>query len=163
MFKYQLKTNLNGTWLEHPGFSGTETFTGADLRKGDGVAATFKCGPWSAVILNTYVVQLELTINVPEGLVLYEVWKKLHIETWQNTSYKFARLLLDPTVGDVTFVVRNGSRLLGRLYAYKSILAANNEYFAKRFKTPTALIEPAHEQYSSPHDPAEAGESSPSI
>jgi hypothetical protein len=106
--------------------------------------------------------------------VLYEVWKKLHIETWQNTSYKFARLLLDPTVGDVTFVVRNGSRLLGRLYAYKSILAANNEYFAKRemnnilhlfvgFKTPTALIEPAHEQYSSPHDPAEAGESNPSI
>jgi len=57
----------------------------------------------------------------------------VHLNTWRNTSFKFARLLLDPEGGDVVFVAR-GTVVNSRkkLYAYKSILAGNSEYFASR-------------------------------
>ena len=56
----------------------------------------------------------------------------MHLNTWESTSYKFARLLLDPTGGDVVFIVRGVDNAQQKLYAYKSILAGNSEYFASR-------------------------------
>ena len=43
-----------------------ETFTGTAFGKPDGLVSKFQCGPWSVAILDSYVVQLELTITVPE-------------------------------------------------------------------------------------------------
>ena len=59
-------------------------------------------------------------------------WKDTHLNTWASTSFKFARLLLDPAGGDVIFVVRDADNSRQKLYAYKSILAGNSEYFASR-------------------------------
>jgi hypothetical protein len=57
------------------------------------------------------------------------IGKELHLTTWANTSYSFASQLLDPTSGDVVIVV-DGTNSQQRLYAYKSILTKNCEYFA---------------------------------
>jgi hypothetical protein len=43
-----------------------ETFTGTAFGKPDGLVSKFQCGPWSVAILDSYIVQLELTITVPE-------------------------------------------------------------------------------------------------
>jgi hypothetical protein len=40
-------------------------------------------------------------------------------------------LLLDPAGGDVVFVARVADNLRQKLYAYKSILIGNSEYFAR--------------------------------
>jgi len=56
-------------------------------------------------------------------------------KVWKNTSFKFAKLLLDPSAGDIVFVVRASDGTSQRLYAYKSVLAGNNEYFAARIST----------------------------
>jgi hypothetical protein len=44
-------------------------------------------------------------------------------------------MLLEPSAGDVVFIVRDTDGSRRKLYAYKSILAENSEYFASR--TPT--------------------------
>ena len=49
-------------------------------------------------------------------------------QVWKNTSFKFAKLLLDPSAGDIVFVVQASDGTSQRLYAYKSVLAGNNEY-----------------------------------
>lgn len=56
----------------------------------------------------------------------------IHFNTGRNTSFKLARLLLVPDAGDVVFVVRAADDSQQKLYAYKSILAGNSEYFASR-------------------------------
>jgi hypothetical protein len=61
----------------------------------------------------------------------------MQFKSWAKTSFKFARLLLDPTGGDVVFVVRGTDNAAKRLYAYKSILSGNSEYFS----TCTTIIE----------------------
>jgi hypothetical protein len=54
----------------------------------------------------------------------------MQFNSWSQTSFKFASLLLDPTGGDVVFVVRGTDNSPKRLYAYKSILTRNSDYFA---------------------------------
>jgi hypothetical protein len=56
----------------------------------------------------------------------------VHFNTWRNASFKIGRLLLDPDGGDVVFVARTADNSRKKLYAYKSILAGNSEYFASR-------------------------------
>jgi len=97
------------------------------------------------------MISVEVTITIPEVvsclidsfirsngvqiIALHEPMSlsTVHLNTWRNTSFKFARLLLDPEGGDVIFVAR-GTVVNSRkkLYAYKSILAGNSEYFASR-------------------------------
>jgi len=57
-------------------------------------------------------------------------WKDLHDAKWKSTAFKFASLLLEPSTGDVVFVVRATDNTTQNLYAYKSVLAVNSEYFA---------------------------------
>jgi hypothetical protein len=54
----------------------------------------------------------------------------MQFNSWSQTSFKFASLLLDPSGGDVVFVVRGTDNSPKRLYAYKSILTRNSDYFA---------------------------------
>jgi len=54
----------------------------------------------------------------------------MQFNNWLNPAFKIARLLLDPAGGDIVFVVRGTDNSLKRLYAYKSILTGNSEYFA---------------------------------
>jgi hypothetical protein len=61
---------------------------------------------------------------------------KIHFDTWKTSSFKIACLLLDPAGGDVIFVARGSDNSRRRLYAYKSILAGNSEYFASRVFKP---------------------------
>jgi hypothetical protein len=67
-----------------------------------------------------------------------QIWKNTSMieefsnKIWKSTSFKFAKLLLDPSAGDVVFDVRASDGTSQRLYAYKSVLAGNNEYFAAR-------------------------------
>jgi hypothetical protein len=59
--------------------------------------------------------------------------EEIHRNTWEKNSYQFASLLLDPTVGDIILVAKEeGNLAKRRLYVYKSLLAANSEYFAIR-------------------------------
>jgi hypothetical protein len=61
---------------------------------------------------------------------------RIHLNTWKSSSFKIARLLLDPTSGDVVFVARDADDQPQKLYAYKSILTGNSEYFANRIVNP---------------------------
>jgi hypothetical protein len=67
---------------------------------------------------------------------LHEQWEEKQLKTWANTSYKLARLLLDPTAGDVVFIVRDADDPPKKLYAYKSILAGNSKYFKSGMLNP---------------------------
>ena len=54
----------------------------------------------------------------------------MQFNSWFKNSFKIASLLVDPAGGDVAFVVRGTDNSRKRLYAYKSILSRNSEYFA---------------------------------
>jgi hypothetical protein len=55
----------------------------------------------------------------------------MQFNSWSKSSFKIARLLLDPAGGDVVFVVRGtDTDSLKRLHAYEGILTGNSEYFA---------------------------------
>jgi hypothetical protein len=58
--------------------------------------------------------------------------QEMTFKTWERSSFKFASLLLDPEGGDVVFVVKDANDTPQKLYAYKSVLALNSEYFASR-------------------------------
>ena len=47
-----------------------------------------------------------------------------------KSAFKIANLLLNPSGGDIVFVTRDANNLQRELYAYKSILIQNSEYFA---------------------------------
>ena len=53
-------------------------------------------------------------------------------KTWGRSSFKFASLLLDSEAGDVVFVVNDVNDMPQKLYAYRSVLALNSDYFASR-------------------------------
>ena len=46
--------------------------------------------------------------------------------------FKLASGLLDPPSGDIIFNVRDDAKNVRELYAHKSILSANSEYFETR-------------------------------
>jgi hypothetical protein len=119
------------------------------MTRKNGIVCTFQSGdlPWYVFPFgngNPYI-RLELTITLPEvtspsplphyptnpvqGFLQHEQRKEIRFKTWASTSYKFARLLLDPAAGDVVFVVRDADNSPKKLYAYKSIPTGNSEYF----------------------------------
>lgn len=52
--------------------------------------------------------------------------------SWLLASSKIASRLLEPTTGDVIFITRDVDDKIRELYAHKSILSANSEYFECR-------------------------------
>jgi hypothetical protein len=55
-------------------------------------------------------------------------------------SAKIAHQLLDSSTGDVIFIVRDANPARRKLYAYKSILSANSEYFATSISELISLL-----------------------
>lgn len=95
--------------------------------------AQFQKGTYSLIVT------LEMAIKAPAfieqvyapRLQLPEAPLK-QLESWANVSFKFARSLLEPTMGDVVFVIRAADDSCKYLYAYKWVLAGNSEYFETR-------------------------------
>jgi hypothetical protein len=67
--------------------------------------------------------------NPVQGFLQRDRWKETCVNIWVNASFKLGSLLLDPDAGDVVFVVRDADNSSKKLYANKSILAGNSEYF----------------------------------
>jgi hypothetical protein len=56
-----------------------------------------------------------------------------------KNAFDIARLLLDPSGGDVVFVARAADDSLKKLYAIKAILTAKSEYFARSISSTAEL------------------------
>ena len=57
---------------------------------------------------------------------------KSKLPSWITSAAKVGGSLLDPSTGDVIFLVRDGNDTIRELYAYKSILSTASEYFKSR-------------------------------
>jgi len=65
-------------------------------------------------------------------LLSFQPLNEVQFNTFKTSSFKIARLLLDPDGGDLIFVTRGTDGSQKKLYAYKGILRGNSEYFASR-------------------------------